>query len=419
MSYTPAQQIQQVQSTITKDNWMFDAFGKNRVSNPETIFDSKLIHDNGPLYWDDQQISGTAGSTYNTNQSSVTLDVSATTAGNRTRQTFMTFNYQPGNSLLALITGIVGTPKTGNNVEAGLVDDKNGFFFYRDGTNNGVCIRSYISGSAVDTKVPQSSWSHDTMDGNGPSGITVDWTKTQIMAIDIEWLGVGSVRFWMIINGVPYLVHEQHHTNTITTVYMTSPNLPLRWKITNDGSGAVDSCTAICAAVISEGGNQPTGAIRYKSTEGTHMTTVTENIVYALMGIRLKSTNLDGTVELIGQSIDMQSATDAIEWMLAWNPTVAGTFTYNAITNSNVEIAIGDATNTVTLSGSAHYIIGGFQRSGSNNSGLGANSEGLKNAIRLGRSIANTPDEIVLCARPIDGSTAVSLESSFTWRDLN
>src|SRR5512146_2047536 len=35
-----------------------DAFGRLRSSEPFTIYDSKQLFDNQPLFWDDQQVSG-------------------------------------------------------------------------------------------------------------------------------------------------------------------------------------------------------------------------------------------------------------------------------------------------------------------------------------------------------------------------
>ena len=70
-----------------------DAFARLRISNPETIFDSKQLNDKQPLFWDDQQVSGSGTtSTYNTNKASTTLAVSNLTAGKRVRQTFRRFN---------------------------------------------------------------------------------------------------------------------------------------------------------------------------------------------------------------------------------------------------------------------------------------------------------------------------------------
>lgn len=89
------------------DSPSIDAFGRWRVSEAETLFDSKLILDNAPLRWDDSQVSGAGtSSTYNTNQASVTLGVSNLTAGKRVRQSKRRFGYQAGKSQFILLTGV-------------------------------------------------------------------------------------------------------------------------------------------------------------------------------------------------------------------------------------------------------------------------------------------------------------------------
>ena len=63
-----------------------DAFGRLRVTMPATLFDGKTLNDTAPLKFDDQSVSGSGTSTtFNTNQSSVTLAVSNATAGRRIR----------------------------------------------------------------------------------------------------------------------------------------------------------------------------------------------------------------------------------------------------------------------------------------------------------------------------------------------
>lgn len=46
----------------------YDAFGRSRVSEPETLFDSKLLTDKLPLFWDESvtDVSGNATSTHST-----------------------------------------------------------------------------------------------------------------------------------------------------------------------------------------------------------------------------------------------------------------------------------------------------------------------------------------------------------------
>ncbi len=189
------------------DSPAFDAFGKLRVSNPETIFESKQLFDNAPLFWDDSEESGgSTSSSHSVNEASSTMGV-ATIAGVRTRQTFERFNYQPGKSHLILMTGVLSETGGGSGITRGIgyYDDDNGLFFLDDEGTVKVVRRTKVSGSVVDNKTNQSSWNLDTMDGKGTSGITIDWTKAQMFMIDFEWLSVGPVRFGLVLDGILFM----------------------------------------------------------------------------------------------------------------------------------------------------------------------------------------------------------------------
>jgi hypothetical protein len=405
---------------------MADAFGRSRVSNPETLFDSKNIFnddgladsvENQPLFYDNQETSGGGtGTTYDANESSQTLTVGATTAGVRVRQTKMRFNYQPGKSQLIMMTFNMNGAAANIIKREGIFDDQNGIFLEFDGTTINFVRRTYVTGSAVDNETAQASWNIDPMGGSGPSGVTLDWTKTQIMYIDFEWLGVGRVRIGFVVDGVVYWAHQFLNANTLALVYMSTPNLPLRSEIQNDGTGAADSITQICSTVISEGGSQDLGVIRYASTAGTHVDAAVENTIYAIIGIRLKAEYLGATIKILKTSLQLQTASHKIEWILKLNPTVADTFAYSDQTNSAVQIATGATANTVT---GGIDITGDFLESGTAASGAGASGgSAVGNAVRLGSLIDGTPDEIVLCVRPVDGSTDVDIEGALTWREL-
>ena len=385
-----------------------DAFGRQRVSNPTTLFDSKQIFDNQPLLWDDSEVSGaTTTSTHSVDRASSILGVAATTAGNRVRQTFQRFNYQPGKSLLVLCTGIIDASGGGTGItrRAGYFDDENGVFFEDSaGTLNAV-VRSFATGSAVDTAVAQASWNGDVLDGTGSSGATLDLTKTQLMWFDFEWLGVGSVRMGFVLDGEFIVAHTFHHANSKDVVYMSKANLPIRYEIDNDGTGAASTLEQICSTVIVEGGKDEIGSIRYKSTAGTHVDANTANTIYACVGVRLKAAALAETVDLVKMSM-ISETNDDFEWILKFSPTVAGTFTYADETNSAVQTATGATANTVT---GGTDIDGDFAKSSSSISGI------IPNAIRLGSDIAGTPNEIVLCVRPL--SSNADIQASITWRE--
>lgn len=87
----------------------------------------------------------------------------------------------------------------------------------------------------------QSAWNVDKLDGTGASGITVDPTKSQIFVFDFEWLGVGRVRTGLVVDGKIYYFHYFSHANVTNVVYMSTPNLPLRYELENDGTGGIQS----------------------------------------------------------------------------------------------------------------------------------------------------------------------------------
>ena len=136
----------------------------------------------------------------------------------------------------------------------GLFDDNNGIFLQRSNNTISLVVRSNVSGSPSDSNyATQANWNIDKMDGTGLSGLTLDFSKSQILTFDFEWLGVGCVRVGFVVDGNVFYCHQFNHANNITGVYMSTPNLPLRYQIENTGSGIASSIECICCAVLSEG----------------------------------------------------------------------------------------------------------------------------------------------------------------------
>lgn len=392
-----------------------DAFARWRVSNPTTLFDSKQLFDKAPLFWNDSLESG-AGITapHSVDKAATTITSTLNTAGKFTRQTFMRFNYQPGKSMQIIMTGILDNSGGGTGVQRriGFFDDENGIFIEDDEGTIKLVIRSKASGAVVDTKVSQANWD-DPVDGTGPSGQTVDWTKLQLFFFDFEWLGTGPVRFNLVLNGELFTIHTVNHENLNTTVYMSTPNLPLRFQMITTDSSPASSLVHLCSSVTSEGGKDNNGVLRYKSTQGAHVDVAVENTIYAIVGIRLKSTHLDASVNIVDISLAEHQGTKEYEWILIFNPTVASTFAYADQANSAVQAATGATANTVT---NGTVITGGFASSAQK--GGTSVAEAVENALRLGSNIAGTVDEVVLCVRPVGGTSNLDIEGSITWREL-
>jgi hypothetical protein len=303
-----------------------DAFGRLRVSEPFTLFDTNArYYDHGQF---SNAISGTGNVVYIENQSSFQLNVGSTNGDSVIRETMKVFPYQPGKSQLTLLTFCMNTPKTNLRQRVGLFGANDGVFFENDGTFNYMVIRSGSTG--VEERVRQDAWNGDRLNGaggaNNLSGITLFPNRTQIYYADVEWLGVGNVRVGFIINGVYILCHTFQHANQSgnTRVYMTTATLPIRYEITNTGSTAsVSQMTQICSTVISEGGYNNFGTTQTAGTGTTQKRLTNANTYYPIVSIRLAPTRLDAIV--FPRQIDVLSpSVNYYRWTLLENATLTG-----------------------------------------------------------------------------------------------
>lgn len=274
-----------------------DAFGRLRVSNPLTLFDTQNMYsDQGQFF---TYTSGTGALTYNAN--STTFSMAVTGTGSVIRETARTFIYQPGKSLFILNTFCMAAKVSGLTQRVGYFNTNNGIFFEVNGSTVNMVIRSYSSGVVVEDRVAQADWNGDTLLGTGGasnlSNIELNTEVDQIFWTDVEWLGVGSVRVGFVINGQYIVCHTFNHANIVgnTTTYMGTAILPCRYEITSTGPTA--TLRQICSTVISEGGYSPSGLAQgIGHTLATPVRLPNDQSFIPLISIRLKSTNPDAVV---------------------------------------------------------------------------------------------------------------------------
>ena len=411
------------QTIAFADGGISDAFGRFRVSNPVTLFDSKQLYDKAPLFWDEETSGGGETSVHSTVNAATTMTVAAASGEYVIRQTFMRTNYQPGKSQQILFTFNMGAGTANVQKRIGYFNTSttppytaniDGIFLEQEGTTLNIVQSQNGSREAV----PQSSWNVDPFDGTGPSQVTLDISKAQILIMDFEWLGVGRVRVGFIIDGKIYYAHYFNNANTKETVYMSSPNHSVRYEIRS--MGGTDSMDHNCSSVTSEGGENQVGHLHYVSTGGTHLDAATENTDYALILLRLKESNIDSVTKLVGKNVALHTASSFAEWKLIFNPAVdsSGTLTWNNVDNSSMQYALGGTAHTVT---GGETVDGGFFESG--DGGMGASAGGSTgvtsvNALTLGAGISGVRDTWGLVVRPIGGSSAIDVEGSIQWREL-
>jgi hypothetical protein len=388
----------------------YDAFGRLRVSNPLTIFDSKNIMSQNTLF---NATTANGGSvTYTANKSTVNLNVTEAASSKTVRQSNRVMSYQPGKSLLIFNTFVMNEPTTNLKQKVGLFDTNNGIFFTADGTTLKIVRRTFTSGAAVDTEISQSSWNGDKLDGTGASGFDLDPATSNILFIDIEWLGVGSVRVGFVINGQLITAHTFLNANNLTTVYMQTANLPIRYEIERAGTLTAGTYTLqqICSSCISEGGYSPQGLEQMVGTAtvsaGVNLTTA--NTYYNIATIRIKTSRPYAVIVPAG--IDVLNISNGdFEWGLFVNATPSSPFSYTSFSD-NVEYDL----TTIDLTTLGTRIAGGYLGGKTSPFTLGGDFIAFSN--QLGQTIAGVSDTLTLGVRP--GTANGDVSGLLKWFDL-
>lgn len=267
-----------------------DAFQRIRISEATTIFDSQSQYDGQPLIFNTLTLNG-GNIAHDINASSVLMTTTTDADSMALRQSKRYLRYQPGKSQLIFLTFTLAELQTNLYQEIGYGDDSNGIFFITENSEIFIMRRFRTTGTIVTERIAQADWNIDTFDGNGPSTITLDPTKSHILVIDLEWLGVGLVRVGFNIYGRTFYAHAFPHANLFPNVYMTTANLPVRWKIENTGVTAAPSgLRAICCSVMSEAGFENVRSLPFSThtpVAGIGGVGTTE---VAILGIRPKLT---------------------------------------------------------------------------------------------------------------------------------
>lgn len=395
--------------TVQYGGEQIDAFGRLRVSQPYTLFDSQN------RYTADSQFStatGTGGSTtYLANESTVRLDVTTSSGSYVYRQSFRSFPYQPGKSLLVLATFVMNAAKANLRQRVGYFNTENGVFFQQDGFIKSFVLRSYVTGSVSDARtVNQADWNVDKLDGTGPSGLTLAVNTAQILFMDFEWLGVGTVRCGFIINGEYIICHKFQNANVLQNVYMTTAILPIRYEIENTGTTpSASSLKQICSSVMSEGGYDAVDALSV-ARRTTQLTNI-DTTFLPLISIRLKSTRL-GAVVLPHVYQFLPVTNQNYEVVMVKNPTLTGASWVTA-DFENVEY---DVSATAYTGGT--IVQSDFVTSTAQGRAILTAPTGYNWDLQIGASLAGVSDIYTIGVRIVSGATKGDGFATFSFYDL-
>lgn len=321
-----------------------------KMSSQEIGFFNTFQYNKDPQVWD-EQFTGTASADFNQFLGGVEMTVGTTAGDQAITQTRNVMRYYPGRQNELVFTVSLAEPTAGIRRRMGIFDELDGMFFEDVGGEYFVVIRRNTVDGPVETRIPRSDWNFDRLDGTGPSGISLDLTKIQMMVIEYEWYGAGQVEFKFVIDNNSFPIHRFNHGNVISETYMTTPFLPVRFELTNvTGEAGPAILFQGSAALRVEGTVSPLGREENVSTPLTGVTVPTLNTFRPVLSVRLRPDRLQGVA--IPKSF--QAATldnTGLFYRIVRNNTLTGALFQNAEASSFIEFdfAATDSTGGETL----------------------------------------------------------------------
>ena len=411
-----------------------DAFSRLRVSYPNTLIDIRFpgqTDGSANFLKNNLQISNASSGSYTGTYGNSKLVINAQGAGYYISQSRNYCTYQPGKSLLFMATGILYPGNNNYTTRIGYFDNiipltnpliiRNGLYFEHSGGVYSVNIKNNTT-----TTIVQADWNIDKLNGTGLSGLTLDFTKTQLFVMDMEWLGVGRVRFGFYVYGKIQYCHQVTNINILTAPYTNSINLPICYSIHNSSATVTpaNNFTQICSTVISEGGYSPLGRPFSISTGSPTPVAIAANVEEPLLFLRGNVANPNYYHQnIIPKDLSMicSATNDLILYKLEY--FLAGTYTGTQPTWINVDSAYSVAqyarnlatgynnTNAITLD------QGYFYGRGTNTfSSLG--DVFTNQVLQMTSNITNDSDILVLTATFVSSSGSTNVFGTISWQEL-
>lgn len=344
-----------------------DAYDRLRVSMPYTLFDDSASPiDTNPTIYDTVTTNGTILGSNN----SVIL---SSNGGGGSRIIYQTFKYiptQPGKSKLAIFTSALAT-SSGATSRIGLFDsatDKtiihgtgSGVFFQYSNSTCSVCLRN-ISIDAHDIVINQSSWNIDTLQGSGPSGISItsasDWSKILVFVIDMQWFG--RVRFGLYVGGTLYYVHSVDGYDPDTGSAFVGMKLPVRHELVVTEGSAIAILTYISASVISEGGYPVTSLpLAFIPSAVTSLNTNGTDTIVLSLSLDPSEPYNRSTISSISLSLNVTKLS-CYKIFLVPNKELIGSSSFNRVPGSGTVVTYSSSGSTIPTSPTSTLIMVGF-----------------------------------------------------------
>lgn len=375
-------------------NFGIDAGARTRISQLTTLLDGKILQqedefDNGGMF---QNVYSGAAPVYGDNKLLMSISGASQYI---IRQSKRFYPYFSGKSQLIECTFDTFQTQAGVTKRFGYYSSSavnpfsasiDGFYFEDNGVSKSLEIRNL---GTVVASIPFASMDNYSLVSS------YDWSKFTVVAFDFLWLGGATLRMWLKTDLGFVLLHTYNHTGLLTGTMINSPNQPVRYEMRTT-TNATGQFTYICTQVSTEGSIDESGRTKSLINESAIVTNSTA-LVYALKGIKKRSTYRDVATQISEISVVNTNNADSGILMLLLNPTLSAPIAYS----NNESIEEGTATNQkVTVLGK---ILAAAP----------ASYQGSTDAMKqnflsfLSQSIDNTMDEYVLAYKPVSANQSV------------
>jgi hypothetical protein len=290
-----------------------DVVGKLKVSQSQNIYDADFEYGIQPLRWENfiQNVSGNASIVQNPGLGGVTMTIGGGINNNGTpvagditiRQSRPYHRYQPGKTMYMASNVNFGGATLGQFQRVGIFDDSNGIYFMQNNPTavnpfGMYCvIRSDSGGTVTEQIFDLSVW-------NGNKGIisALNWNAVQMIWMEYAWYGAGALRWGVVINGEPWVLHQVGTGNAIINgslqvkPWSRTGNLPVRYEQRNSSTGLQSIMTHYGVSVLIEGGRDAQRGFTYSygNDAATQAQTVPASSKrYPAMSFRMRTVGTD------------------------------------------------------------------------------------------------------------------------------
>lgn len=263
--------------------------GSLKTGHRQNIYDADFEYGPQALRWE-SFVTGGASVSHQPREGGVRITTGTAAGDIAIRQSRPYFRYQPGKALFMSTAMVFGTPVANNIQRVGFFDDGNGVFFEQDSTGMNVVIRSDVLGMPADLRIPQAQWNGNRVRFIGSS---INWSLIQMLWIEYAWYGAGAIRFGIVIDGEPVVLHSHGQGNRTGAVvpWARTGNLPVRYEMRNVGAvAAPQSASHYGVSVLVEGGvdDQRGFTYSYGTARGTVRTVPSNTDRFPLMSLRMR-----------------------------------------------------------------------------------------------------------------------------------